>query len=106
MKKPIKSVATTFSSAKMPLAATPSSAKPKAKGKATAAKKARPSEDSKEEQKMDMDEENDDSDVVLVEEVKPRKKHFKPVTGDTEEGDIKNKISSILKTQRGTHVRG
>ena len=94
MEKPTKSVATTFSSAKMPLAATPSSAKPKAKGKATAAKKARPSEDSKEEQKMDMDEENDDSDVVLVNEVKPRKKLVKRVTGDTEEGDINGKLQA------------
>ena len=106
MKKPTKSVATTFSSAKMPVAATPSLAKPTAKGKGAAARKARPSEDSDEEQKMDMDDENDDSDVVLLEEIKPRKKLFKPVTGDTEEGDINDKISSILKTQRGTHVRG
>ena len=56
----------------MPVAATPSSAKPKAKGKAAAAKKARPSEDSDEEQKMDMIEENDVLDVVLVEKVKQR----------------------------------
>ena len=62
MKKPPKSVATTgtFSSTKMPGAATPSLAKPKANGKAAAAEKARPSEDSEEEQKMGMDEENDD----------------------------------------------
>ena len=70
MKKPTKSVATTFSSAKIPLAATPSIAKPNAKGKVAAAKKSRPSEDSDEEQKMDMDEENDNSNVVLLEEVK------------------------------------
>ena len=72
LKKPTKSVATTgtFSSAKMPVAATPSSAKPKAKAKAAAVKKAPPSEDSDEEQKMDIDEEKNDSDVVLVEEVK------------------------------------
>ena len=71
MNKPTKSVATTgtFSSTKMPVAATLSSAKPKAKGKAAAAKKARPSEDSEEEQKIDMDEENDDLNVVLLEEV-------------------------------------
>ena len=85
MKKPTKSVATTFSSAKMPLVATPSSAKLKAKGKAAAAKKVRPSEDSDEEQKMDMDEENDDSNVVLL-EVKPRKKRVKRAMGDAEEG--------------------
>ena len=72
------------------MAATPSSAKPKAKGKA-AAKKSRLSEDSDEEQKMDMDEENDNSDLVLAEEVKPRKKVVKPVTGDTEEGGINGK---------------
>ena len=64
MKKPTTSVATTFSSAKMPVAAI---AKPKAKGKAAAAKKSRSSEDSHEEQKMDMDEENNILDVVLVE---------------------------------------
>ena len=86
MKTPTKSVATTgtFSSAKMPVAATPSLAKPKAKGKAAGAKKVRPSEDSDEEQKMDMDE-NDDSNVVLL-EVKLRKKSVKQVMGDAEEG--------------------
>ena len=67
-------MATTVSSAKMPVAATPSSTKPNAKGKAVAAKKSRPSEDSDEEQKMYMDEENDNSNVVLLGEVKPRKK--------------------------------
>ena len=87
------------------MAATPSSAKPKAKGKA-AAKKSRLSEDSDEEQKMDINEENDDSDVILVEEVKQRKKLVEWVTGDAEEGGINDKISSILKTQRKTHVRG
>ena len=88
MKKPTKSVATTgtFSSARMPVAATPSLAKPKAKGKAAAAKKACPSEESDEEQKVEMDGENDDSDVVLVEEVKPKKKLVERVMGDTEEG--------------------
>ena len=44
--------------------------KTKAKGKAAVAKKARLSEDSEEEQKMDMDEENDILNVVLVEEIK------------------------------------
>ena len=75
MKKPTKSVSTTstFSSAKMPLAATLSSAKPKAKGKAVVVKKSCPSEDSDEEQKMDMDEENDNLDVVLLEDVKLKK---------------------------------
>ena len=96
MNKPTKSVATigTFSSTKIPVAATPSAAKPKAKGKAAAAKKSRPSEDRDEEQKMDIDEENDDSDVVLVNEVKPRKKLVKRVTGDTEEGDINGKLQA------------
>ena len=88
MKKPTKSVATTFSSTKKPVAATPSLAKPKAKGKAAAAKKSRPSEDMDEKRKMDIDEENDDSDVVLVNEVKPRKKLVERVTGDAEEKDI------------------
>ena len=37
---------------------------------------------------MDMDKENDDSDVVLVSEVKPMKKLVKRVTGDAEENDI------------------
>ena len=69
----------------MPVADTPSSAKHEAKGKAAAAKKVRPSVDSDEEQKMDMDEENDDSNVVLL-EVKPRKKRVKQVMGDAEEG--------------------
>ena len=103
MKKPTKSVATTgtFSSAKMPLAATPSIAKSKAKGKAAAAKKSRPSEDSYEEQKMDIDEENDDSNVVLLKEVKPRRKLVKRVTGDAKERDINDKTSSILKTTKG-----
>ena len=101
MKKPTKSLAATFSSTKMPLAATPSSAKPKAKGKVAGTKKARPSEDSDEEQKMDKHEENDDSDVVLVEEVKPKKKLVKRVTGDAEEEDINGKTSSILKTTKG-----
>ena len=98
MKTPTKSMATTFSSAKMPVAV---SAKPKAKGKAAAAKKARSSEDSDEEQKMDINEENDDSDVILVEEVKQRKKVIKRVMGDVEEGDINGEISSILKTTKG-----
>ena len=104
MKKPKKSVATTgtFSSAKMPVAATPSSAKPNAKGKVAAAKKSRPSEDSEEEEMdMDEDEEQDDSDVALLEEVKPRKKLVKRVTGDAEEGNINGKTSSILKTTKG-----
>ena len=103
VKKPTESVATTgtFSSAKMPVAATPSSAKPKAKGEAAAAKKARPSDDIDEEQKMDMDEENNDLDVVLLEEVKPRKKLVERVMGDAEEGDINGKTSSILKTTKG-----
>ena len=78
-------MATTVSSTKMPVAATPSSAKPNAKGKVVAAKKSRPSEDSDEEQKMDIDEENDNSDVVLL-EVKPRKKRVKRVMADAEEG--------------------
>ena len=85
------SVTATFSSAKMPVAATPSSANPKAMGKATAAKKSRPSEDSDEEQKMDMDEENDVLDVILVEKAKQRKKLVKRVTGDAEERDINDK---------------
>ena len=75
----------------MPVAATPSLAKSKAKGKAAALKKSRPSEASDEEQKMDMNEENDVWNVVLVEKVKQRKKVFKPVTGDTEEGGINGK---------------
>ena len=55
---------------------------------------------------MDMDEEKDDSDVVLLEEVKPRKKLVKRVMGDAEEGDINGKTSSILKTAKGdAHVR-
>ena len=54
---------------------------------------------------MDMDEENDVLDVVLVEEVKSRKKLVKRVMGDAEERDINDKISSILKTQRRMHVR-
>ena len=41
---------------------------------------------------MDMDDENDDSDVILV-EVKPRKKFVKRVMGDAEEGDINGKTS-------------
>ena len=53
-----------------------------------------------------MHEEKDDSDVVLLEEVKPRKKLVKRVTGDAEEGDINGKTSSILKTTKETHVRG
>ena len=89
---PTESLATTFSSAKIPVAATPSSAKLKAKGKA--AEKARPSEDSDQEQKMDKDEENDNSDVVLVEEVKLRKKLVERVTGDEEEGDINDKFQA------------
>ena len=105
MKKPTKSLAATFSSTKMPLAATPSSAKPKAKGKGAGAKKARPSEDRDEEQKMDMEEENDDSDVVLVEEVKLRKKLVERVTGDAEEKAINDKTSSILENTNGMHVR-
>ena len=75
----------------MPVAATPSSAKPEAKGNAAAAKKARSSEASDEEQKMDMDEKNDVLDVVLVEEVKPRKKLVERVMGDAEGGDINGK---------------
>ena len=107
MKKPTKSVATTgtFSSAKMPVAATPSLPKPEAKGKAAGAKKARPSENSVEEQKMDMGEENDDSDVVLVEDVKQRKKLVERATGDAEEKDINDKTSSILENTNGMHVR-
>ena len=101
MKKPTKSVATTFSSAKTPVAATPSSAKPKAKRKVEGAKKARPSEDSDEEQKTDMDEENNDSDVVLLKEVKPRKKLVKWVMGDADLRDINGKTSSIVKTAKG-----
>ena len=85
----------------MPAAATPSSAKPKDKGKAAAAKKARPSEDSKEEQKMDMDDENDHSNVVFLEEVRPRRKFVKRVMGDPEEGDINSKTLSILKPTKG-----
>ena len=104
MNKPTKSVATTgtFSSAKMPVAATPSLAKYKAKGKAA---KSRPSEDSDEEQKMDM-EENDDSDVVLVNEVKPRKKLVEWVTGDPRRGISMVKLQASRGQQRGTHVRG
>ena len=49
---------------------------------------------------MDMDDDNDDSDVILV-EVKPRKKFVKRVMGDAEEGDINGKTSSILKTAEG-----
>ena len=48
-----------------------------------------------------MDEEKDDSDVVLLEEVKPRKKLVKRVMGDAEEGDINGETSSILKTTNG-----
>ena len=50
---------------------------------------------------MDMIEENDVLDVVLVEEVKQRKKVIKRVTGDVEEGDNNGKTSSILKTAKG-----
>ena len=85
----------------MPVATTPSSAKPKAEGRAAAAKKARASEDSDEEQKIDMDEENDDSNVVLVNEVKPRKKLVKRVTRDGKEGNTNGKTSSIVKTAKG-----
>ena len=49
---------------------------------------------------MDMDEESDDSNVVLL-EVKPRKKRVKRVMGDAEEGDINGKTSNILKTTKG-----
>ena len=90
----------------MPVAATPSLAKPKAKGKAAAVKKSRLSEDSDEEQKMDMGEENVDSDVVLTENVKPRKKLVKRVTGDAEERDIKGKTPSILKTRKAGTCTG
>ena len=68
-------------------------------GKVAAAKKSCPSEDSDEEQKMDMDEEN--SNVARLEEVKPRKKLVERVMGDAEEGDINGKTSSILKTTKG-----
>ena len=47
-----------------------------------------------------MDEENDNSNVVLL-EVKPRKKLVKRVMGDAEERDINGKTSSIVKTAKG-----
>ena len=49
---------------------------------------------------MDMDEENDNSNVVLL-EVKPRKKLVKQVMGDAEERDVNGETSSILKTTKG-----
>ena len=49
---------------------------------------------------MDIDE-NDDSDVVLFNEIRPRKKLVKRVTRDGKEGDINGKTSSILKTTKG-----
>ena len=55
---------------------------------------------------MDMDGENDDSDVGLVNKVKPGKKLVELVTGNAQERDINDKISSILKTQRDMHVHG
>ena len=54
---------------------------------------------------MDMGEENDILDVVLVEEIKLRKKLVERVTGDAEERDINDKTSSILKNTKGMHVR-
>ena len=85
----------------MPVATTPGSAKTQSQGKGGGARKARPSEDSDEEQKIDMDEENDDSNVVLVNEVKPRKKLVKRVTRDGKEGNTNGKTSSIVKTAKG-----
>ena len=65
-----------------------------------AANKSRPSEDSDEEQKMEMNEENDDSDVVLVEEVKSRKKLVKRVMSDAERG------ISMVKLQASSRHKG